>query len=188
MPRALARVRIDADATYVVACSLGDLISLVQVGVLEFHGWGARRDRLQRPDRMIFDLDPAPDLSWPAVAAAARTVRERLQALGLESWVKTTGGKGVHVVAPLTRRREWAVVHAFSRAVAEGLERAWPERFLARASKAERSGRIFVDYLRNSWSASAVVAYSARARAGAPVSTPIGWEELRRSGRARRSR
>jgi bifunctional non-homologous end joining protein LigD len=154
----------------------------VQSGVLEIHTWGSRRDRLDRPDRVIFDLDPAPNVGWAAVVWAARAVRERLGELGLESWVKTTGGKGVHVVAPLTRRHDWDVVHGFSRAVAEALEKEHPERLLSRASKAERSGRVFVDYLRNSWSASAVAAYSTRARPGAPVATPVGWDELARLG------
>lgn len=178
LPGALTTVRIDGDSTYVVARSLADVLRLVQVGVLELHTWGARRDRLDRPDRLIFDLDPAPDVGWKEVVAAAHAVRVKLAGFGLRSWVKTTGGKGVHVVSPLTRRHDWDVVHRFSRAVAEALEREQPERLLARAAKAERGGRVFVDYLRNSWSASAVEAYSTRARPGAPVSTPLSWDEL----------
>lgn len=182
LPDTLTTVYIDRESTYVVARSLADVLRLVQAGVLEIHTWGSRRDRLDRPDRVIFDLDPAPDVGWAAVVWAAKLVRERLGEFGLESWVKTTGGKGVHVVAPLTRRHDWDAVHRFSRAVAEALEREHPERLLARASKAERGGRVFVDYLRNSWSASAVAAYSTRARPGAPVATPVGWDELERIG------
>lgn len=180
-PEALGRVRVPVQGetqSYLTADSLEAVLSLVQMGVLEVHVWGARRDRLHRPDRMILDLDPAPGVAWETIVDGARRVRERLGALGLESFVKTTGGKGLHVVVPLVRRREWDAVRDFARAVAEGLVREDPERFLAEASKEEREGKIYVDYVRNAWSASAVAPYSSRAREGAPVSCPLSWDEL----------
>lgn len=180
-PEALRRVQVPVQGethTYLVADTLEALLSLVQMGVLEVHVWGARRDRLDRPDRMILDLDPAPGLPWEAIVEGARRVRERLSELGLESFVKTSGGKGLHVVVPLVRRRGWDEVREFARGVAEGLVREAPERFLAEASKEEREGRIYLDYVRNAWSASAVAPYSTRSREGAPVSCPLSWDEL----------
>ncbi len=123
-PRALGRVTVPVegeDETYLVADTLAALVSLVQIGVLEVHVWGARRDRLDRPDRMILDLDPAPGVEWARVVEGAREVRERLAAAGLESWVKTTGGKGLHVVAPLQRRAGWDDVRELSLEVAEAM-------------------------------------------------------------------
>lgn len=181
IPDAVHRVEIpdeEGGATHLEVDSLRGLLSLVQLGVLELHTWGARRDRLDRPDRLVLDLDPAPDLPFSAVVDAALQLRERLASLGLESFVKTTGGKGLHVVAPLVRRHSWDDVREFSHALAVGLERREPRRFLASASKADREGRIYVDYLRNGWAATAVAAYSTRARPGAPVSVPLAWSEL----------
>jgi bifunctional non-homologous end joining protein LigD len=127
---------------------------------------------------MVLDLDPAPGVEWAQIVEAAREVRERLAAAGLESWVKTTGGKGLHVVAPLQRRAGWDDVHELSLGVAEAMVRDAPDRYLTSASKEEREGKIYVDYVRNSWSASAVAPYSTRSRAGAPVSFPLAWDEL----------
>lgn len=181
IPDSVRRVEIpdeDGSATHLVVDSLPALLALVQLGVLELHTWGSRRDRLDRPDRMILDLDPAPGLPFPAVVEAALHLRERLGELGLRSFVKTSGGKGLHVVVPLERRHAWDEVRRFSRALAEEMERREPRRYLASAAKAEREGRIFVDYLRNGWAATAVAAFSTRARAGAPVSVPLAWDEL----------
>jgi bifunctional non-homologous end joining protein LigD len=152
--------------------------------LLELHPWGSRNDRLEEPDRMFFDIDPAPDVAWERVAEAARTLRELLARLDLESFLKTTGGKGLHVVVPLARRHGWDEVKAFSRAVATQLASAEPKRYLATASKAQRKGRIFIDYRRNGRGATAVAAYSTRARPGAPVSTPVDWSELDRGLRS----
>lgn len=185
-PRSVRRVEVPeagGSATYLVADTLPALLYLVQIGVLELHTWGARRDRLDRPDRVVFDLDPDASLPWARVVEAAREVRERLDALGLRSWVKTTGGKGLHVVAPLLRRHTWDEVRAFAHAFAERMAEDAPDRYLLQAAKAERTGKIFVDYLRNGWSASVIAAYSTRARPGAPVSVPLGWEELNDSVR-----
>lgn len=155
------------------------LVALVQMGVLEVHPWGVRIDRLDRPDRVIFDLDPGEGLSYDDVVAAAVGLRERLAAAGMVSFAKTTGGKGIHVVAPLERRYEWKEVKGFAKAFAAGMAKEAPERFLTKAALAERPGKIFIDYLRNDATATAVAPYSTRARPGAPVATPLDWSEVR---------
>ena len=145
---------------------------------LEIHPWGARLGTIDKPDRITIDLDPADDVSWPTLIAGALEVRERLQAAGLESFVKTTGGKGLHVVVPLTPTAGWDEVKAFAQGLAEAMAKDSPDRFLATMSKRARTGRIFIDYLRNGRGATAVAAYSTRSRPGAPVSTPLDWGEL----------
>lgn len=182
-PRSVRPVRVEVEgeeetAEHIAVNSLEGIVYLTQIGVLEMHTWGARRDRLDRPDRLVFDLDPDPALPFAAVVEAALRLRERLQQLRLPAFAKTSGGKGLHVVVPLARGSTWDQVRGFSRAVAEQLEASDPDRFVAEASKAERSGRVYVDYLRNAWAASTVAAYSSRAKTGAPVSTPLHWEEL----------
>jgi len=174
----------DGTTVYMTADSRKALMSLVQMGVLELHTWGSRKGRLDRPDRMIFDLDPAPDVEWQKVIEAAQLVRGLLDELGLASFVKTTGGKGLHVVVPLKPERQWDEVKAFSRAVAYHLAATLPDRYTAKMTKATRTGKIFVDYLRNGPEATAVAAYSTRAKPGAPVSVPIAWEELSESLRS----
>lgn len=154
------------------------LIALVQMGVLEIHLWGARADRIDYPDRMVFDLDPDVGLAWPRVVEAAQLVKSRLEKAGLKSWVKTTGGKGLHVVVPLTGDQQWDEVKGFSQAVAEEIVRAHPNAYTSKMAKAARAGKVFIDYLRNGRGATAIAAYSTRARAGAPVSLPISWREL----------
>ncbi len=168
----------DGETEHLAVDSIRGLLSLVQLGVLELHTWGARRDRLDRPDRLVMDLDPAPELPFRAVIDAALEMRTALEELGLTSFVKTTGGKGLHVVAPLVRRNSWAQLRAAARAIAEQIADRSPDRYLITASKAERSGRIFIDHLRNAPGATAIASYSTRARAGAPVSIPLAWEEL----------
>lgn len=182
MPDAVHGAEIEekngATATYLVVRDLPGVVALAQLGVLEIHPWGAREDRVDRPDRLIFDLDPAPDVAWSAVSDAAATLRDRLLALGLASFVKTSGGKGLHVVVPISRRSSWDEARRFTRAVARSLVDAEPARFVATMSKSKRAGRIFIDYLRNSRGATSVAAYSTRAKPGAPVSTPVAWDEL----------
>ena len=154
------------------------VISLVQASVLEIHPWGATIDDVERADRITIDLDPGDGTAFPDVIAAARDVRERLSTLGLESFVKTTGGKGLHVVVPLTGPAEWVDVKAFAKSIADGMAGDAPGRYIAKASKSARRGLIYVDYLRNGRGATAVAAYSTRARSGAPVSVPLAWDEL----------
>jgi len=156
---------------------LPGLISLVQAGVLEIHIRGTTIDDRERGDRLVFDLDPGPGTGWADVIAAAREVRERLARVKLKSFVKTTGGKGLHVVVPI-EPAPWGTIKTFSRAVADSLEQDAPERYVATATKSKRNKKIFVDYLRNSREATAVAPYSTRARPGAPVATPIDWSEL----------
>jgi bifunctional non-homologous end joining protein LigD len=171
-------VALGGGGVYAAASSAGAVVALVQMGVIELHVWGSTTRDLSRPDRMIFDLDPDIAVPWREVMAAAHLVRERLEDLGLESFVKTTGGKGLHVVVPLARRHDWDEMKAFSRALADAIANDDPRRFTVKAAKRERARRIFIDYLRNSEGATAVAAYSVRARKGAPVSTPLHWDEL----------
>ncbi len=157
------------------------LVGLAQAGVLELHVWGSTARRPDTPDRVVFDLDPHEAVAWARVKETAVALRERLEALGLASFVKTTGGKGLHVVVPLVPgKQDWAQVKDFSKAVAIEFVRAAPELFIATASKAGRHGKIFLDYLRNGRGATSVAPYSLRARPTAPVSVPIRWDELAR--------
>ncbi len=181
IPDLVPRVRIeekDGAEPYMFVDGLPSLIALVQIGVLEFHVWGSRRDRLERPDRLVFDLDPDEELAFGAVARAALDLRERLAGLGLESFPKSTGGKGLHVVVPVTRRSDWDEARGFTQAVARAMVADEPDRFTAKMTKSRRTGRIFVDYLRNARNATAIADYSTRARPGAPVAAPLAWDEV----------
>jgi bifunctional non-homologous end joining protein LigD len=155
------------------------LVACVQMGTIEFHGWGSRIDALERPDRMVFDLDPDEGLGFAETKRAAVHLKEQLAELGLVSFALLSGGKGVHVVVPLTPDAEWPAVRDFAERFARALAQAEPERFVAVMSKAKRKGRIFIDYLRNQRGATAIMPYAARARAGAPVAAPVSWTELR---------
>jgi bifunctional non-homologous end joining protein LigD len=157
---------------------LEGVTALVQAGVLEIHTRGSAIDHLEKADRLVFDLDPGPGIGWKDIVAAAREVRERLADLKLKSFIKTTGGKGLHVVLPI-RPTPWDEAKDFCRRVAEQMEADAPDRFTSVVKKSVRGNRIFVDYLRNSREATAVAPYSTRARPGAPVSAPIAWEELK---------
>ncbi len=168
----------EGEAEAIVIHDLRGLINLVQANVLEIHPWGARIGDVHHPDTLIFDLDPGEGLEWSAVIEAARDVRSRLQDLGIESYVKTTGGKGLHVVSPLEPSVDWDELKAFAHGVALAMERDEPSKYLSTMAKKARGGKIFVDYLRNGHGATAVAAYSTRARHGAPISTPVRWEEL----------
>lgn len=156
---------------------LDGLIALVQGGVLEIHTRGTTVDDRERADRLVFDLDPGPDTTWKDVVAAANDVRERLSSLKLKTFLKTSGGKGLHVVLPI-KPTPWDEAKTFAKGVAEAMEADEPARYVSSATKAKRNKRIFVDYLRNSREATAVAPYSTRARTGAPVSVPIAWSEL----------
>lgn len=154
------------------------LLACVQMGTIEFHGWGSRARDVEQPDRMVFDLDPGEGLDFADVKRAASDIRVRLAGIGLASFALLTGGKGVHVVVPLSTGHSWDAHKDFSKRFAEALGTAEPERFVATMSKARRKGKIFVDYLRNQRGSTAVLPYSARARPGAPVAAPVAWDEL----------
>jgi bifunctional non-homologous end joining protein LigD len=183
-PEAIRRVELEEaggqTATYMAIDDLPGLVALAQLGTLEIHTWGARADRPERPDLMVFDLDPDVGLPWDRVAAAALELRRRLSELGLESFVKTTGGKGLHVAAPIERRTGWDELKAFAKAVVARMEGDEPGRYTTNMGKAHRRGKVFLDYLRNGRGATFVAPYSPRARPGAPVAVPISWEELAR--------
>jgi bifunctional non-homologous end joining protein LigD len=170
--------RSGAQATYVCVESVQGLLALPQMGVLELHPWGSRRQHLDQPDILVFDLDPGPGVAWTDVIAAARDVRDLLRELGLESFAKASGGKGVHVVVPIVPALTWDPAKAFSRAVVQLLASRAPDRYVTVMAKSQRHGRIFLDYLRNGFGNTAVAPYSSRAREGAPVAAPIRWEEL----------
>jgi bifunctional non-homologous end joining protein LigD len=160
-PDVLRRVRIREKtkvAEYLVVDSLKALIGLAQIGVLEIHTWNSVVADLERPDRLVFDLDPGPGVAWARVVDAARLIRARLEAAGLESFVKTTGGKGLHVVTPLRPGPTWDEASVFARSMAERIEREDPRRFVAHMAKVDREGRIFIDYLRNVRGATSVAA------------------------------
>ena len=157
--------------------SVQGVVSLAQAGVLEIHVRGSSTADLEKADRLVFDLDPGPGVEWKEVIAAAREVRERLRELKLESFVKTTGGKGLHVVLPI-KPEPWDDAKDFCRRLAEQMAAEDPERFTATIKKVARKDRIFIDYLRNSREATAIAPYSTRARPGATVSAPLTWEEL----------
>jgi bifunctional non-homologous end joining protein LigD len=180
-PDALARISIqqkNALEEYVLVKDEAGLISLAQIGALEIHAWGSRGDRLDYPDRLVFDLDPDPGVPWKRVVECGRRVREFLGELGLESFAKLTGGKGFHLVVPIDRRHDWDTAKGFCKNVADAIVAADPRNCTVNMAKAARSGKIFLDYLRNDRGATAIVPFSPRARAGAPVAIPIAWSEL----------
>ncbi|WP_064696994.1 non-homologous end-joining DNA ligase [Rhizobium aegyptiacum] len=154
------------------------LVALVQSAVLEIHPWGTTTDHWERPDMITMDLDPGEDVAWSAVISAALEVKARLEGRGFAAFVKTSGGKGLHVVAPLAPKAGWAEVKAFAHSLAEQMSADTPEKYLATAAKAKRAGHIYIDYLRNGRGSTAVAPYSTRARPGAPVSMPLDWPEL----------
>lgn len=180
-PNALRRVRIQEKAKvgeYLVADSIEAVVSLAQMGIVEIHTWNCTADDLERPNRLVWDLDPGPQVSWKQSVTAAELVRDVLETLGLRSWVKTTGGRGLHVVVPLKRKRTVAECLAFSRAVSEAIARTDPVAYTTAFPKAGRERQILIDYLRNNRTNTSVCAFSPRARPGAGVSMPLGWNEL----------
>jgi bifunctional non-homologous end joining protein LigD len=176
---AVRRISTGRKEPALVIDDIDGLLSLVQSNVLEIHPWGSTLADVERPDRLIFDLDPGEEVAWATVIEAAQEVRDRLSTtLKLESFVKTTGGKGLHVVVPLDPSMDWEQAKAICKEMAVGMAADSPERYVAHMTKSARTGKIFVDYLRNGRGATAVAAFSTRARAGATVSTPLGWNEL----------
>jgi bifunctional non-homologous end joining protein LigD len=180
-PPALRRVEIEElhkTGEYLVADTRAALVSLAQMGVLEVHTWNAAAERPYQHDRLVFDLDPGPAVAWRDVVAAAKRLRAALEAQGLASWVKTTGGKGLHVVAPLAAASGVDACMKFAAAIAIGLVAEHPDAYTIAVPKAGRENKILLDIGRNGRANTAVAAYSLRARAGAPVSTPLAWDEL----------
>ena len=180
-PPALRRVTIQEKTKvgqYLVADTPAAVVSLVQMDVLEIHTWNSRIEKVEQPDRIVFDIDPGTQVPWKNVVESARLVRQMLETLGLDSFPKTTGGKGLHVVVPVVPRAEWKECLEFSRALAETIKRHDPDRYTTAFAKAGREGKILIDYLRNNRTNTSVAAFSTRAREGAPVSMPIRWEEL----------
>ncbi len=186
-PKSVYRVEVEEGkqtVPYGAVDSLAGILSLVQMGVLEIHLWGAHRDDIEKPDYVVFDLDPDEGLAWERVVEGAITTRDFLAELGLKTFLKTTGGKGLHVVFPLTRRAGWDEVKAFTKAVAEAIVAREPKKYTAKLPKADRKGKVFIDYLRNGRGATSIAPFSTRARAGAPVSATLFWEELETDVRA----
>lgn len=180
-PEAIGRVAIEekeGTASYPTISDRRGLISLAQLAVIEVHINAARVDRLDRPDRVVFDLDPGPGVTFAEVVKAAGDVRAALKRRELASFPLLTGSKGIHVVVPIERRSSWAAAHDFAREVAQQLSAEAPERFVAAAAKSKRERRIFIDWLRNGPSATAVCPWSPRAKPGLPVAMPVSWAEL----------
>jgi bifunctional non-homologous end joining protein LigD len=181
LPKTIHSIPIEEEGqvrSYIAIKDLQGLISLVQLGVLEIHPWGSREADVDKPDRLIFDLDPGPGVEWSTVIVAALRLRHHLSDLGLQSFVKTSGGKGLHLFVPLQPRAGWRQAKDFARSVAEALAQQDPKKFIATMSKAKRGGKVYIDYLRTARGSTCVAPYSTRARSGAPVSTPLTWEEL----------
>jgi bifunctional non-homologous end joining protein LigD len=186
VPEVIERVEVqDSDglAMYMMANSVSALVAMAQMGTLELHPWGSRKPKLGFPDRIVFDLDPDDAVEWKEIVEAVKILKTLLDHLGLRGFLKTTGGKGLHVVIPVQPTLPWEPIKGFSQAVAEVLVQTFPDRFTAKLLKISRQKKIFIDYLRNGEGATAVAPYSTRARANAPVSTPIDWTELGRDVR-----
>jgi bifunctional non-homologous end joining protein LigD len=182
-PPALRRVKIREKTKvgdYLVVDDLAGIISLAQMGILEIHTWNSMADKVEEPNRIVFDLDPGPAVDFESVMAGARLVRESLRSVGLESFVKTTGGKGLHVVVPLAPGHGWQETFGFSELVATQIVKKDPRTYTDSMPKAGRQNKILIDVLRNNRGSTSVAAYSTRARPGAPVSVPLAWEELKR--------
>jgi bifunctional non-homologous end joining protein LigD len=183
-PKAIRRVKIQEKTKigeYMVVDTLEGLVSLAQMNVLEIHTWNSTVDRLEQPDRIVLDLDPGEDVTRARVRAAAKEVRKTLLALGLRAWIKTTGGRGLHLVVPIVPENDWSDCLEFARAVAAVLVDHDPARYTMDFRKAGRKDKILIDYLRNNRTNTSVCAFSVRARDGAPVSMPIEWADLKPS-------
>jgi bifunctional non-homologous end joining protein LigD len=163
---------------YLYVKDITGLLTCVQMGTIEFHGWGSKVDKVEHPDRLVFDLDPDEGLDFGAVKRAALQLREILSEMGLVSFPLLSGGKGLHVVVPLDASKDWVAVKDFASRFSKALAQAHPDRFTANMKKVERKGRIFLDWLRNQRGATAILPYSVRARARATVAAPIAWAEL----------
>jgi bifunctional non-homologous end joining protein LigD len=180
-PSALRRVKIQEKTKvgeYLVADSIEAVVSLAQMGIVEIHTWNSTMEDIERPNRIVWDLDPGPSVTWKQVVTAAGVVRDVLKTLGLTSWVKTTGGRGLHVVVPITPARDVLECLQFSRAVSEAIVRTEPRLYTTTFARAGRERKILIDYLRNNRTNTSIAAFSPRARPGALVSMPINWSDL----------
>ena len=166
---------------YIYVRDIQGVLSLVQMNAIEFHPWGAKRTAPEKPDRLVFDLDPAEGVPWDEVTLAARDIRDRLAEVGLESWPRLSGGKGIHVCVPITPGPGWDATRDFCEAFAKAMVAHAPMRYVATASKQARRDRIFIDWLRNGRGATSVASWVLRARKGAPVAMPLRWDELGRT-------
>ena len=176
------RIReLQGTADYALVRSAADLVKLAQANVIEVHTWLSTAMALDNPDHMVLDLDPGPGVPWRQCIDAASIVRKLLDELGLTSFARLSGGKGVHVVTPIVPEHSWDTMKQFAHHIADALSLADPSRFVSQSSKAKRRGRIYVDYLRNDRGSTAVANYSPRARSEATVAVPVGWEELKKS-------
>ena len=164
---------------YLYVTSAEEIAACAKVQSVEFHGWGSRAGAVETPDRLVIDLDPGEGVGFAEVKAAALQLRRSFDAIGLESFALLTGGKGVHVVVPIAPEQRWAQVRDFAKSFCAAVAEAAPDRFTIALPKAQRRGRIFLDFLRNQRTATAILPYSARARDGAPVAAPVAWDELR---------
>ena len=164
---------------YLAVDNVDGVIALAQMGVVEIHTWNSTTANVEQPNRLVWDFDPGPRTPWKAVVAAAKAIRKLLETLGLRSWLKTTGGKGLHVVAPIVPQREWDQCLDFARAVAAALARTDPALYTIAFAKQGREAKILIDYLRNNRTNTSVCAYSARAREGGTVSMPLDWAQLK---------
>jgi bifunctional non-homologous end joining protein LigD len=169
---------------YLYVTTAEEIVACAKVQAVEFHGWGSRAGAVETPDRLVIDLDPDPELGFAAVKQAAVEVRRAFDAVGLESFALLTGGKGIHIVVPLAPAAEWDEVREFAKSFSSALVHAAPERFTIALPKPQRRGRIFLDFLRNQRTATAIMPYSTRARAGMPVAAPVDWDELQTIDRA----
>jgi bifunctional non-homologous end joining protein LigD len=181
-PKAIRRVKIQEKTKvgeYMVVDTIEGLVSLAQMNVLEIHTWNSTIDRVEQPDRIVLDLDPGEQVTWPQVIAAARHVRKVLTSVGLQAWLKTTGGRGLHIVVPLVPSRDWSECLEFARAMASVMVEHDPSLYTTDFRKSGRERKILIDYLRNNRTNTSICAFSVRARAGAPVSMPIAWTDLK---------
>ncbi len=181
-PDYIERIKVkESEGTheYISADNLNDIMYLVNLGVLEFHTWGSKVKDIEHPDRVVFDLDPDPEAPWDYVIDGAKLIRDMLTELKLVSFVKTSGGKGLHIVLPLKNTKfGWDDIKNFSHTLADNLAVHYPEKYTTELPKAKRKGRVFIDYLRNDRGATAIAPYSTRARPGAAVSVPVFWDEV----------
>lgn len=178
VPRVKVPEKRGGTSDYVYVDSVSDLVWLVQFGVLELHPWGCRLDDLERPDTLVFDLDPDPELPWKAIAEVAKELRARLDSLGLNSFLQATGGKGLHLVVPIKPGPGWDEAKALTKIISKAHARDEPKQLTTNMAKAKRKGRVFIDYLRNGRGSTSIARYSTRARGNAGIATPIRWEEL----------